>query len=82
MCWQGKMKLRLTETAEKARDEAFSILEETGLTPRELASQRKELLEALERLVNKFGVGPDGKPRDWTEYQQARAVIAKAKGEK
>jgi len=67
--------------------EAGTVATETGLTPRQLADQRKELLEALEDLVclaetamheaNNDGAGYDV----GGELEAARAAIAKAKGE-
>jgi len=45
-----------------------------------LIAAAPELLDALKRLCSKFGVDDSGTPRDWTEWREARAVIAKAEG--
>ena len=45
-----------------------------------LIASAPELLDALKRLCSKFGVDDNGSPRDWTEWREARAVIAKAEG--
>ena len=43
-----------------------------------LIASAPELLDALKRLCAKFGVDDNGAPRDWTEWREARAAIAKA----
>ena len=45
-----------------------------------LIASAPEMLDALKRLCSKFGVDDNGSPRDWTEWREARAVIAKAEG--
>ena len=52
---------------------------EAGDNARLIASA-PEMLDALKRLCSKFGVDDNGSPRDWTEWREARAVIAKAEG--
>ncbi len=56
--------------------EAFNVADETGLTPRQLADQRAELLAAPEALLSEvtWELG-------WNSEAQARAAIAKARGE-
>ena len=69
---------------EKFIDEACAIADETGLTPRQLAQQRAELLEAL--IAFRDG-GPSG-GQDFAEWHRsyepaiakARAAIARAMG--
>lgn len=60
--------------------EAGTVYHETGLTPRQLADQRAELLAALERtlswLTSYPGSGAMGKTGP---YEQARAAIARCK---
>lgn len=55
--------------------EAGTVATETGLTPRQLAEQRAELLEALRSLVENEDETPS-----WNQRVAARAVIAKATG--
>lgn len=69
--------------------EAGTVATETGLTPRQLAEQRAELLDALENLMsNSFA--PDPSNGDCTQqeaheyataFRHARYAVAKAKGE-
>lgn len=59
--------------------EMFAVHHETGLTPRQLAEQRAELLEALCELVNAYE--PDDLSEDCPHLQKARAAIARARGE-
>ncbi len=59
--------------------EAFNVATETGLTPRQLAEQRNELLEALESICFRW----DTKNTEKLEQaiEDARAAIIKAKGQ-
>lgn len=57
--------------------EAFSVATETGLTPRQLAEQRAELLEALQELLTEASDGIATCP---FTRGKARAAIAKATG--
>ena len=59
--------------------EAGTVYHETGLTPRQLAEQRDELLASLKCMVDKFeGRCADYENAEWTpEYNTARAIIAK-----
>lgn len=63
--------------------DAYNTHHETGLTPRQLAEQRAELLEALADAVSHYG-RPGGPwnvlegPGAW--IAKARAAIAKARG--
>ncbi len=52
--------------------DAFNVAHETGLTPRQLAEQRKDFLEALHDLLTR--------PTDGSARVRARAVVAKAEG--
>lgn len=54
--------------------EAGQVHHETGLTPRELAAQRAELLAALQGVMD----APEGECFDWS---RARAAIARAAGQ-
>lgn len=45
-----------------------------------LIASAPELLAVLKQLCYKFGVYCDGTPRNWTEWREARAAIAKAEG--
>lgn len=61
--------------------EAINISTETGLTPRQLADQRTDLLEALENLM-KWSLGPSNAMQEFVVLRDAAlAAIAKAKGE-
>ena len=57
--------------------EAGTVATETGLTPRQLADQRAELLAALECVMDRL---VDRHEKDDAAIQ-ARAAIAKARGE-
>ena len=57
--------------------EAFNVADETGLTPRQLADQRDALLAALESVMDRL---VDRHENDEAAIQ-ARAAIAKARGE-
>lgn len=60
--------------------EAGTVAHETGLTPRQLAEQRDDLLEALRNITECAEAGADGANMDlW--IAQARAALAKAEGE-
>jgi hypothetical protein len=64
--------------------EATNTHHETGLTPRQLAEQRAELLEALQRLVSEAVQAEyDGSPlmaeMPWDEIVSARTAIATAR---
>lgn len=52
--------------------EAFTVAHETGLTPRQLAEQRRDLLEALHDLITR--------PTDASARERVRAAIAKTGG--
>jgi hypothetical protein len=56
--------------------EAREVAAETGLTPRQLADQRSELLKALQRIVQ----ADDDQTLDGDDIKAARAAIAKAEG--
>ncbi len=61
--------------------EAGTVASETGLTPRQLAEQREELLEALERMTM-HAKSMVGEPyHDFNWIVQAEAAIARARGE-
>lgn len=69
--------------------EAGTVATETGLTPRQLAEQRQELLQALEECAGDLeseikarasGELPRRIERDMEAVTRARAAIAKAKG--
>lgn len=71
--------------------EAGTVHHETGLTPRQLAEQRAELLEALEAISHMRDSNPsdamaDMPPLDYARHimaemrREARAAIAKAGG--
>lgn len=55
--------------------DAFNVTTETGLTPRELAGQRNDLLAILE------AVEIDVRQRAMPDLEEIRAAIAKAKGQ-
>ena len=57
--------------------EAFNVCHETGLTPRQLADQRAELLGLLQELIDIEGPQPG--TAEWAS--KVRAAIAKATGE-
>lgn len=57
--------------------EAFNAHHETGLTPRQLAEQRTELLEALGGCIQHMEWST---PQGRAAYETAKATIAKAKG--
>lgn len=69
--------------------EAFNVCSETGLTPRQLAEQRRELLAACRTLRNQLDslaratteqqTGPID-PRKSPAYAEAVAAIARAEG--
>lgn len=67
--------------------EAGTVATETGLTPRQLADQRAELLEALRQIVTRYvelvnsGDCGSWNPENELEVMDARAAIAKATGE-
>lgn len=66
--------------------EAGTVYHETGLTPRQLAEQRAELLSVVDRLCKQFyaaGIGYLKNSDDPAEklHYMARAAIAKAKGQ-
>ena len=58
--------------------QAFNVADETGLTPRQLAEQRAELLEALRNLLRVCDEELDAKRTP--EMALAREAIAKAQG--
>ena len=62
--------------------EAFNVLHETGLTPRQLAEERAELLEALRGLVSVSdhytGDDADDTAIWYAAYDRAEAAIALA----
>ena len=64
--------------------DAFTVHHETGLTPRELAEQRAELLEALEVFMGRdarFTVAVGGNPGAvQAMLDRANSIIAKARG--
>lgn len=72
--------------------DAMMVYEETGLTPRQLAEQRSELLGALKKLTERIGyyasLADDDCPNieQWAytdgsgDVAEARAAIAKAEG--
>jgi hypothetical protein len=71
---------RIAEANANLIAEAFNVATETGLTPRQLADQRAELLDALRALIaRKDSVDPEGL-FDGLEDINARAAIAKATG--
>ena len=45
-----------------------------------LIASAPELLAVLKRLCAKFGEDDSGTPRDWTEWREARDIIANAEG--
>lgn len=57
--------------------EAGTVLHETGLTPRQLAEQRAELLEALKRLYGCYSTSHSPATRE-SCWDQARTAIANA----
>lgn len=61
--------------------QALSVYDETGLTPRQLAEQRDELLAMLEIMTDKFETRMDDmeNPEFHDEYNAARALILKAR---
>lgn len=59
--------------------EAFNVATETGLTPRQLAEQRKELLAVLDEILNYKG-GADNAIADDYVMVRAHSVYAKATG--
>ena len=56
---------------------AIIVYHETGLTPRQLADQRKELLEALRRMIDTSSLPYTSRKRF---IDAARAAIARAQG--
>lgn len=56
---------------------AFNFPGETEANARLIAAA-PDLYEALDRLVTKYGFHDDGTPKDWTEYQDARAALLRA----
>ena len=62
--------------------EAGTVAHETGLSPRQLAEQRKELLDALDTLTLVIGLTPirGNKTALQEAFDVARAAIARAQG--
>jgi len=63
--------------------EAGTVVHETGLTPRQLAEQRAELLEALRGIMHYAGMGAsvcDVYTKEEPAFIAAYAAIAKATG--
>ena len=57
--------------------EAGTVANETGLTPRQLADQRAELLAALQKII----AADDAQRLSQREIEAGRAAVAKATGE-
>lgn len=78
----GCTSLRFTKEQQEAEAnarliaEAGTVLHETGLTPRELAEQRAELLQALEAIVAPAAFAMDSSDRLEAIRDIARAAIA------
>jgi len=68
-----------TENDARLIAEAGTVAHETGLTPRQLAEHRAELLEALQRMVEEFQGCVSERGQSFA-YKQANAAIAKATG--
>lgn len=76
---------RIAEANANLIAEAFNVATETGLTPRQLAEQRAELLEALIKLLAEYkgdmaNLSPDIDFEQFGEIVRSRAAIAKATG--
>ncbi|OWK35209.1 hypothetical protein [Fimbriiglobus ruber] len=61
--------------------EAGTIATDTGLTPRQLAEQREELLEALEDICTQLPADKYAFDSQRKSLKKARAAIARARGE-
>jgi hypothetical protein len=69
----------ILDSAEQAAICKIEWCLEDGANARLIASA-PELLDVLKRLCAKFGVYDNGRPRDRTEWREARAAIDKAEG--
>lgn len=58
--------------------EAFNVVNETGYTPRQLAEQNKELLEALKEVSSEYWILCAGNSNDAVLYAKCKAAIKNA----
>lgn len=58
--------------------EAFNVVNETGLTPKQLAEQNKELLEALKEVSSEYWILCAGNSNDAVLYAKCKAAIKNA----